>query len=137
MPGMDDDGRFVGRCVKKQQGRVFGRGQGMPCLFSAGALVVEVEPQAGDGDDVVGLAAPLIIGGPLATDTNFEVAVLFKVEVGNGVGDGKPESVTAWSEEDGEPAGFGATVEGAFEGLWTDGYMAWFVPLAHGIVLSA
>ena len=89
----------------------------MPHLVGAGAVVIEVEPQAGDADDVVGLAACAVVAGSLAPDAEAEVAVLLQVEFGEGGGDGKPDGLAAWGVEDGEPAGCrpsGIILRGAF-----------------------
>ena len=110
VPGVHDEGRLVRGCVKQGQRRVLGRWQGVLGLVGAGAVVVEVEPQAGDADDVIGLAARTVIGGAVATDSQADIAVLVKVEFGDRHGDGKPNSLSAWGVEDSEPAGFCVTV---------------------------
>ena len=63
VPGVHDEGRLVRGCVEQGQRRVFVRWQGVLGLVGAGAVVIEVEPQAGDADDVIGLAARTVIGG--------------------------------------------------------------------------
>ena len=67
----------------------------MPHLVGAGTVVVEVKPEAGDADDVAGLAACAPVVGSLAADAEAKVAVLPQVEFGDGRGDGKPDDLAA------------------------------------------
>ena len=104
----------------------------MPRLVGPEALVVEVEPQAGDGDDVVGLAASDTVAWSLASDANAEVTVLLQVEFGDGFGGGKPDGLSAGGVEDGEPTCFGVAVEGVLERLRPHDDLRWRILLRHG-----
>ena len=72
----------------------------MPGLVGARAVVVEVQPQAGDADDVVGLAPCTVVVRSLSAETHTEVAVLVQVQVGQGLGDRNPYCLAAWGAED-------------------------------------
>ena len=135
MSGVHDERRLVRRCVEQGQRRVLGRWQGMPDLVGARAVVVKVQPQAGDADDVVGLAPCTVVVRSLPTETHTEVAVLVQVQVGHGLGDRKPYCLAAWGAEDGEPAFLGGAVEHVFESLWSCDAFRWSFQPGHGIIL--
>lgn len=100
--------------------------------MGAGAVVVEVEPQAGDGDEVAGLAASDTVAWSLSSDANAEVIVLLQVEFRDGFGGGKPDGLSAGGVEDGEPTCFGVAVEGVLERLRPHDDLRWRILLRHG-----
>ena len=97
----------------------------MPNLVGARAVIVEVEPQAGDRNDIVVLAPCTAILGLLSPQAQAEIAVLVQVKVRHGLGGVKPEGLAAGCIEYGEPAGCGVTVQGVFEGLGSHGKLGW------------